>query len=57
MAYSFQMQQIPFLLYPDELKEESDHEELNEGDDDDDDDDDKGIQNGMSEGTCTTITT
>ena len=44
------------IISPDELKEESDHEELNEGDDDDDDDD-KGIQNGMSEGTCTTITT
>ena len=42
------------IISPDELKEESDHDELKEGDDDDDDDD-KGIQNGLSEGMCTTI--
>ena len=38
------------IISPDELKEESDGE-LKEGEDDDD----SGIQNGMSEGTCSTI--
>lgn len=40
------------IISPDELKEESDGE-LNEGEDDDD----SGIQNGLSEGTCTTVAT
>lgn len=38
------------IISPDELKEESDGE-LKEGEDDDD----SGIQNGMSEGTCSTV--
>ena len=41
------------IISPDELKEESDGE-LKEGEDDDDD---RGIQNGLSEGTCTTVVT
>ena len=41
------------IISRDELKEESDDDD----DDDENDDDDKGIQNGLSEGMCTTITT
>jgi len=40
------------IISPDELKEESDHGELNE-----EDDDDSGIQNGLPEGTYATVAT